>query len=285
MVQGAPAPSSSQHLPADCTLSVPAEPSVLHSALPHAPPSLRDHQHSSVLVHRPLSQSCPASAAVRIASLQAEAQSVQHSKVIDDPNGAAAPAIHVAAANSSKQTHVGDGGEKLQISDHGIRPTALMQNEVEYAEFGQTSVCSQSAKADDHTALPTVADIEERRTDAVKRVMDTHVAELHKRLDSTESRILSRILDRNAAEAPAYHTQQMNEHLHKTMVSLKKEVQTLLCEYQEETLKQFHLAQQDLMDVAGALSAQMSKLTATVEQLQARIAADEENRRKVAQYM
>jgi hypothetical protein len=111
-------------------------------------------------------------------------------------------------------------------------------------------------------------------------------AQLRKHMDEVESRILARIVSRSgAAEAPAYHTQQLKDHVDRGFASLKDEVRGWMCDFQTEMLKQFHLAHEDMLDVSDALTKQTAALAATVHQLQRQIEADSETRRRVGNMM
>lgn len=284
-VQPLAKPFDFDQVDADAAKALPADPAGLVSALPRAPPAVRDHHRGGNMAPRLLSQTLPAGPTVPVTYRKDLEQAMQHVGEHDSVSTTVPDATAVAAA-SSHHHHLGRDRETEPNCDKESATPSSLQEKSGSAHFKQPN------QADHQATLPpsngTVENVERlsRVTEAaVKHVMDTNLAQLQVHLAGVESRMLSRILSRDTAEAPAYHTQLINEHVDKATASMKKEIQTWLSEYQEETLKQFHLAQQDLMDVATALSHQMSSLTATVEQLQARITSDEENRRKVAQFM
>lgn len=285
--------TDSNQLDADAMKALAADPAGLVSALPRAPPAMRDHHRGGIIAPRLLSQTLPTSPTLPVVYRKEQEQGMPHVGA-DESVSAAAPAAPEAAIASSQHIHLGRDEKTNPTCERESAPSMLQEKSGRVqSKLPETlSGNLQPDQADHREMLPTFNGTHEnverlsRVTEAaVKRVMDTNLAQLQMHLEGIESRMLSRILSRDTAEAPAYHTQRINEHVDKATASIKKEIQTWLSEYQEETLKQFHLAQQDLMDVATALSHQMSSLTASVEQLQARITSDEENRRKVAQFM
>lgn len=119
----------------------------------------------------------------------------------------------------------------------------------------------------------------------VTRIVEANQAVLQKQIEDIESRILGRVMALNTSDGPLFHTKQITQHVDNATEVMKSEIQGWLAAQQRDTLKQFHLAQQDLMDVAQGLNCQISALASSLEQLQTRINADEENRRKVTQFM
>lgn len=279
-------PTGIGQLNADAAMAAPAPPlGGVTSALPRAPVAAREQRRVSVAAPRPLAQTLRTGATVPIPVHQNEASSIEHdgqsvndeailAAVFPPPGSSLGQPMRAAKIDDGsvddRQDHPGSSTADLRgnIDGHARESAPRSSPLVECGNVGMDVQC-----------LHRVTEA------AVERVMDTHLAKLRQHMEDVESRILSRIVSRGTTESPAYHTQQVSDHLDKASVSIKRDVQSWLAESQQETLKQFHLAQQDLMDVAAALGHQIASLTASVEQLQARITLDEENRRKIAQFM
>lgn len=111
-------------------------------------------------------------------------------------------------------------------------------------------------------------------------------AQMQKYIDDTESRLMTRISSRTGtSEAPAYHTQHIKDHVDRGLSTMKEEFRGWLSDFQTEMLKQFHLAQEDIIEVDHRLTKRTDALTAAVEQLRHQIQAESDNRRRVANLM
>lgn len=264
------------------------------TGLPRAPGALREQHRASMLAPHPLEQTLRSGETMPVMMHRKESVSAEHDGRLgnDGVAGAAGrlphrPSMeHAAVGRSAGIMNTQDQKVVAEPQNHGGSCCVSLHDKLD-GQLNSTEAANEALPVS-IVGLKTELDVQhlQRVTEAtVERVMDTHITKLTKHFEGVESRILSRILARSSTESPAYHTQQVNDHLDKTSASIKRDVQTWLAESHQETLKQFHLAQQDLMDVAGALSHQIASLTTSVEQLQARITADEENRRKVAQFM
>eukprot|EP00892_Ulva_mutabilis_P008399 jgi/Ulvmu1/5931/UM026_0053.1 len=234
------------------------------SGLPRAPGAPRDHRRASMSAPRPIAQTLGDGGAVPVAVHQHVLDASEQGEQLGNDD-----ALQANLSISPRSRLVGPARAEDQSGSNCRHATAMGSG---------LSIGGAVTGADEQV-------IQRVTQSSIERVMNTHVAALRTHMDDIEARILGRIMSRSSTDLPAYHTQQANDHVDRACVSIKREVQSWIHESQQETLKQFHLAQQDLMEVASALGQQISSLTASVEQLQARITADEENRRKVAQFM
>lgn len=119
--------------------------------------------------------------------------------------------------------------------------------------------------------------------DALQSMLSKQQAQMQKYIDAVESRLMTRISSRSgASDAPAYHTQTIKDHVDRSLSSMKDDVRGWLSDFQAEMIKQFHLAQEDIIDVDNKFTKRTDALTAAVEQLRQQIQADNDNRHHVA---
>ena len=111
-------------------------------------------------------------------------------------------------------------------------------------------------------------------------------AQMQKYMDGIESRLMARISSRSGtSEAPAYHTQHIKDHVDRGLSAMEEKVRDWMSDFQTEMVKQFHLAQEDIVDLDDRLTKRTDALASTVEQLRHQIQAESDNRRRVANLM
>lgn len=111
-------------------------------------------------------------------------------------------------------------------------------------------------------------------------------SQIQKYIDRVESRLMTRISSRaGTSDTPAYHTQHIKDHIDRGLSTMKDEVRGWLSDFQTEMVKQFHLAQEDIVDLDDRLTKRTDSLASAVEQLRHQMQAESNNRRRVANLM
>jgi hypothetical protein len=117
----------------------------------------------------------------------------------------------------------------------------------------------------------------------MEAVLNKQQRQIERHLSEMESRLLTaRSSGSGTSEGPAYHTQQIKDHIDRAFLGMREQVIGLLDELQTEMLKQFHLASEDVLDVDTRLTRRTDALTAAVKQLTLHLQEESNDRRRIA---